>query len=477
MRLRLSRRWLALTLGLAFAAEDAHARLVLRGVIVRGATKTKPSAVQARMRLRQGDRVDMETLKLAKERLMASELFTDVKATVNLPHEEAVSLMYVETPVRPVDLVIQVKEKHSWIILPTASLGAGDRSGGLVFAERNLLGHDVQLIGAGQIGESTSYIFAAYRDPSLRIAPLILAVSGIYRRVDIRFFADHQLVQSVPTSIVGGEMQLGYALSTHLSILPGTLIHKQEVDAAEELSLPEGDATPPEPLQCTQTGLVDASGQPVTLSAPYNCEEGKIILLKLDLIYDRTTAPAGLRRGIALAFRNDLSDSLWNSDFHYFKVDFALELYGYLWKTYPSAILRTRVIYPSSPSGVPLTQMLRLGGAELRGFLTDEFHGDTEFRLQLEEQVPLYEFTRLWKLKLVGAVFVDTGLLLERHPGGEPISTGVGSVGWEDVHMGVGGGLRFVLPGVVIPAVKFDVGYGIDVNDVAVTFSIARQDL
>jgi hypothetical protein len=44
--------------------------------------------------------------------------------------------------------------------------------------------------------------------------------------------------------------------------------------------------------------------------------------------------------------------------------------------------------------------------------------------------------------------------------------------------MGVGGGLRLVLPGVAVPAVKIDAGYGVDVQDYAITFSIAsRGDL
>ena len=42
-----------------------------------------------------------------------------------------------------------------------------------------------------------------------------------------------------------------------------------------------------------------------------------------------------------------------------------------------------------------------------------------------------------------------------------------------DIHASFGGGVRVILPGVVIPALKVDVGYGVDVRDVAVTLSIA----
>jgi hypothetical protein len=39
----------------------------------------------------------------------------------------------------------------------------------------------------------------------------------------------------------------------------------------------------------------------------------------------------------------------------------------------------------------------------------------------------------------------------------------------------VGGGLRFLLPSVAIPAIRFDVGYGLDVRDYAITFTIASE--
>ena len=42
-----------------------------------------------------------------------------------------------------------------------------------------------------------------------------------------------------------------------------------------------------------------------------------------------------------------------------------------------------------------------------------------------------------------------------------------------DFHTSVGAGVRMILPGVAIPALKADLGYGIDVGSFAVTVSIA----
>jgi hypothetical protein len=38
----------------------------------------------------------------------------------------------------------------------------------------------------------------------------------------------------------------------------------------------------------------------------------------------------------------------------------------------------------------------------------------------------------------------------------------------------IGAGFRVILPGIAIPAIKADLGYGIDVRSFAVTVSIAR---
>jgi outer membrane protein assembly factor BamA len=137
--------------------------------------------------------------------------------------------------------------------------------------------------------------------------------------------------------------------------------------------------------------------------------------------------------------------------------------------------------YPTSDHGVPITEELRIGGQNLRGYLTNEFHGDTLFSLQAEDQAVLLRLRLPWtqvRFNVAAAIFVDAATLLDRHPGGTsvlPPDTSPIPVRSKlnDIHASVGGGVRFILPGVVIPALKVDVGYGIDVRDVAVTVSIA----
>ncbi len=113
-----------------------------------------------------------------------------------------------------------------------------------------------------------------------------------------------------------------------------------------------------------------------------------------------------------------------------------------------------------------------------RGYIVNEFHGDTLVVVQLEEQVPVFKGIKVpltsHKLNVAAAAFLDTGALLERHPGGIAGATARAPVPkFSDFHTGLGAGLRLLIPGVAIPAVKLDFAYGIDVNDFAVTLSIA----
>ncbi len=71
---------------------------------------------------------------------------------------------------------------------------------------------------------------------------------------------------------------------------------------------------------------------------------------------------------------------------------------------------------------------------------------------------------------------VDAAILLDRHPDGTTVSEpesrppGVRSA-LSDIHTSFGVGIRLILPGVAIPALKFDVGHDIDVRSVAFTAS------
>jgi outer membrane protein assembly factor BamA len=445
---------------LAVMPATAQARLVVDRIVLRGTADVSTRVLAARMHLYSGDALDFALLSAAEQRLIESDLFSKVRVFIDLPTAEAVRRMYLDDTTYPVEIVVEAVGKQAWFVFPTASLGSGDWAGGVVYANQNLFGRDVQLLSAGQIGQSRSYAFVGYRDPLVVGAPLTYATSALVRREQIRLFANHALVLQVPTTVAGGDAQIGWVLSPHTRALVGVSARYQTVEPAADLA---PDAVP----------------------LPYNPRPGRIFLLQFQFQYDNTRALEGLRQGTLLLLKNEVSDRYWLSDFDYSKFEARVELYGHYWWNYPSVIVKMVLNDPTSDHGVPVTEMLRIGGSNLRGYLTNEFHGDTLFSMQAEDQAVLLRLRLPWtqlRFNVAAALFVDAATLLDRYPGGTatlPPDTlpSPARSKLNDIHASFGGGVRIILPGVVIPALKIDVGYGIDVRDVAVTLSIAGGGL
>jgi outer membrane protein assembly factor BamA len=449
-----------LTLAVLSLIGPAASAKVIRGkLVLLGATKTSASAIEARMGLEAGAPLTFESLQYAEERLIASDLFTSARVYVALPRDLAARMMYIDEQVYTVDLNIELQEKHSWVLFPNASFGGGDQAGGLVFADQNFLGDGMQVAAAAQYGVQKSYGFVGFRNPKVHFVPITYSAGGVIRQENIRFYRSHKRAQELRTLVAGGEAQVGWVYSSHFRLLGGALYRRQWL----------GELTMFGPDGSTRMPYGGAGAEAI----PFNTGEGNIVVLGLQMLYDRTSAPDGFRRGTTVSLKNEVADRFWKSDFEYFKIDFSYELYGFVKKTYPSLILRTVLNYPTSDRGVPVTELLRVGGADLRGYLANEFRGDTLLTLQLEEAFKLVSF---WRVNLAGAVFADAGALLERHPGGlvsvNPNAPSRPKL--DDFHTSVGIGLRILIPGVAIPAVKLDFAYGTDVNDTAIVFSVAR---
>jgi outer membrane protein assembly factor BamA len=405
------------------------------------------------MNLHPGDRVDFDVMTNAEQRLVESDLFRTASVYIDMPRAEAARRMYVDDEDVVVDVQVEVVEKQSWFVAPIASFGSGDYAGGLAYGDQNFLGHDVQVVSAAQLGQSRSFVFAGYRDPLVVGAPITWGVDGLYRFEQIRYFVDHQRVLQVPTLVGGGEAELGWVLSPHLHAVFGFSARYQRVRTAEVL-VPD-----------------------VTLPA-YNPRSGRIFLLVFQVRYDDTIAPEGLRRGVRLLLKNEVSDQYWGSEFDYSKFEVRTELYGKWAWNYPSVNLQTVFDFPTSSRGVPITEMLRIGGPSLRGYLLNEFHGDTLISAQMEDQAVVLRGLPLpfvaTRFNVAAAAFVDAATLLERHPGGTAVDLPVQPrPKLDDIHTSVGAGFRIILPGIAIPAIKADIGYGIDVHSFAATVSIA----
>jgi len=272
-----------IVLFLAAMPASAQARLVVDRIVVRGTTNVTTRVLAARMHLYSGDTLDFALLSAAEQRLIESDLFSKVRVLIDLPTAEAVRRMYLDDTTYPVEVVVEAVGKQAWFVFPTASLGSGDWAGGAVYANQNLFGRDVQLISAGQIGQSRSYVFVGYRDPLVVGIPLTYAMSALYRRERVRLFANHAVVLQVPTTVAGGDAQVGWVLSPHTRALVGVSARYQTVEPIAELA-------------------------PDTAPLPYNARGGRIFLLQFQFQYDDTRAVEGLRQGTLILFKNEVSD-------------------------------------------------------------------------------------------------------------------------------------------------------------------------
>lgn len=427
-----------------------EAKLVSRGLVLHGATKTQESTIRALIGLEPGDPVDSALLESAERRLAQSDLFLSGKVWLDLPAEEAARRMSAGEATEEIDVHVTVEEKQSWFAVPVGSVGAGDLAIGAAFVEQNLAGLGLQLLAAAQYGQSKSFVLAGLRQPQASFAPLTWSVFGFWRLESFRFYEDHRVTFHVPARVMGGDVKLGWVATPTLRLTAGLLYHRIQVFAP-------------------------AADNPAAAPPAYNPRSGGLVLAQIHLVYDSTVAPQGMREGARFTMFNELADGVLGSDFDYFKLDLRLELYGKWRQTYPSLLGRVTVTQPTSPRGVPLSELLRSGGPELRGFNTSEFRGDVVATLQLEEQIPLLSDIPVplteKTINLALATFVDVGLVAERNPGGVAgAASGPAKVG---LHAGVGVGARVVIPGIAIPVLRVDLAYGIDVKDLAVTLAVA----
>ena len=130
------------------------------------------------------------------------------------------------------------------------------------------------------------------------------------------------------------------------------------------------------------------------------------------------------------------------------------------------------------------------GGTNLRGYLFQQFRGDTQVAGKVEYHFPLfsigsldfralgfYDFSAIWFRETPPTTVVTdaTGrmYLPARHASTSARSrtnpragTGVpfGFSFHNSIHNAVGGGLRFFLRSVAVPLVGFDAGYGIEAH-------------
>ncbi len=445
-------RVVAISISIAFAA------LLIRGgtalalgesivdVRVLGAIRTDESTVRSIAGVRIGDTLENETLALVRERLNTTGLFADVN-------------VWWESQGEGVRVNIAVKDKFPWAPVPTGSWSANNRSIGLLFVHGNLFGWGKQLAVGGRWAQLDSGALLAYRDPALFQTWMYWELKGIYQRQIIPENDPNLLVPASPYrqttfDAFGIEPVFGVAWFRRVKTQVSWRLDKVNYKKTEYLD-PAG-------------AVID----PALLPGPQTSKGGVVGMGRAAIAFDWRAREQAVMRGSALGGNLDIAGPAFDSDFTFWRA-------SAFWEQGFRVLHRHNFIYSVSGTvahNLPIWQDPTSGGPNLRGYLVQQFRGDSQVNAKVEYHFPLFTIGSL-DFRALG--FYDVSAIWFRdlppldpttgyyaRPDGDlrtfspVLQTGLDLK--RDLHNDVGGGLRFFLRSVAVPLVGFDAGYGLE---------------
>jgi outer membrane protein insertion porin family len=411
--------------------------------------RTEESTVRSIAGLVNGDVLQADTLDVVRERLNTTGLFADVNVWWE-PHGEGVRVN------------ISVKDKFPWAPVPTASWSANNKSIGLLFVHGNLFGRGKQLLLGGRLAQIDSGVTAAYRDPSMFGSWVYWQIQGLWDRQVIPEY------QSYGLDGAGNEVSLSnpfefretkvtsYGFEGAIGVAWLRRVKTQVAWHLEKFGTPTSDDP--------------ATGQPAA-STPLATQGGTVGIGRASLTFDFRAREFAVMHGTALAVALDYATPAFNSDFTYWRA-------GASWEHGIRFFKSHNFIYSAGVTAghnLPFWAENTAGGPNMRGFLSQQFRGDTQAGGKAEYHFPLfsvgsldfrglgfYDLQAIWFRDLppscvVGAFCTrDTPDMRNFPPQVNP------GFSWsQNVHSDVGVGLRFFLRSVAVPLVGIDVGWGL----------------
>jgi outer membrane protein insertion porin family len=411
--------------------------------------RTDEATVRSIAGLVNGDVLEADTLDVVRERLNTTGLFADVNVWWE-PHGEGVRVN------------ISVKDKFPWAPVPTASWSANNKSIGLLFVHGNLFGRGKQLVLGGRLATVDSGATIAYRDPSMFGTWIYWQIQGLVQKQVIPEYqnysdAHYDVSLSDPVELrethlfsYGFEGVVGIAWLRRVKTQVAW--HLEKFDNEHSFDPTNGDVMLPATLDATRGGTVGMG--------------------RASLTFDFRAREFAVMHGTALAVALDYASPDFKSDFTYWRA-------GASWEHGIRFFHSHNLIYSvgaNAGHNLPFWTENTAGGPNLRGYLFQQFRGDTQLGGKVEYHFPLFS---VGSLDFRGLGFYDAQALWFREqitgPGGTTPYTRmtpdmrnfdhVDSSGFswgQSVHSDVGVGLRFFLRSVAIPLVGVDVGWGIE---------------
>ena len=446
----------ALTAGPSQAAGEQ-----ITDVLVRGNSRTNESTVRSIAGISIGDILAADTLDMVRERLGTSGLFSDVNVWWE-PHGPGLRIN------------ISVRDKFPWAPIPTGSWSSNNKSIGLIFVHGNLLGRGKQLLVGGRLATIDSGVVAAYRDPSLFGTWIYWQLQGLLQRQVIPEY------QNYGTTPNGGAIRLAIPVEFR-----ETRLFSYGVEPALGVAwfrrVKTQIAWHLEKFEYFDHGSDDPNMHPPSVQLIQATARGAIGVGRAALTFDYRAREFALMSGGALDAFFDYAGSLLGSDFTYWRA-------GLGWQQGIKLFRAHNLIYGAGTTighDLPFWAENTAGGSNLRGYLEQQFRGDTQVWGNAEYHFPLfsirsldfralafYDVQAIWFRSLpttnkVGPDAGGTSYYQRDTPDARtfPTMLRAGFSFDQSVHSDVGAGLRFFLRSVAVPLVGVDAGYGIEARN------------
>jgi outer membrane protein assembly factor BamA len=447
-------------IGLAATLVSATALAVgeeITDVRIMGNNRTDESTIRSVSGVSIGDTMEMDTLDTVRERLNTTGLFADV----NVWWEQ------YKTGVR---VNIAVKDKFPWAPVPTGSWSANNKSFGLLFVHGNLFGRGKQLLIGGRIATVDSGAALAYRDPSWFGTWIYWQLQGNIQRQNIPEYLPGDEPANLPPyrgtllTSYGVEPAVGVAWFRRVRTQVAWAVARYNVDKSYDPSDPNQVALPQDQwaTQSATVGIGKAS-----LSLDFRAREFAVMT------------------GTSLGGSFDLASPDFKGDLRFWRVGAGAEHGVKFFKTHNLIVSAGGTL----GHNLPFWMENSAGGPNLRGYLFQQFRGDTQLAAHAEYHFPLFSIGSLdfralgfYDVQAIWFRSLPTPGFMVYTPRDTPDrrtflinDTGGYQQGFEftrDVHQAVGGGLRFFLRSVAVPLVGLDAGWGIESHSWRITLII-----
>jgi outer membrane protein assembly factor BamA len=433
-----------LGLGVALAASPALAvGEEITDVRVLGNQRTEESTVRSVAGISIGDTLEMDTLDMVRERLNTTGLFADVN-------------VWWEQHKTGVRVNIAVKDKFPWAPVPTGSFSANNKSFGLLFVHGNLFGRGKQLLIGGKIATVDSGAALAYRDPSFFGSWIYWQVQGNVQRQNIpEYFPDDPSANAGPYR---STLLTSFGVEPAIGIAWFRRVRTQVAWRLEQFN-----------LNRSYVPMDDMTTMAATLGS-------KVGIGKASMSLDFRAREFAVMTGTSLGGGFDYAQPDFGSDLTFWRVGAGAEHGVRFFKSH-NLVANAGATFGKN---LPFWMENTAGGPNLRGYLYQQFRGDSQLQAHVEYHFPLfsigaadfralgfYDVQAIWFRSLPPPT---TGMYAVRDTPDQR-SFLVDANGWpngggfqldRDLHQSVGGGLRFFLRSVAVPLIGFDAGWGIE---------------